>query len=111
MAVSTSSVLSGCLVQALDYCFRNLFLGAVRGGTDECVSLTSWRVRGLGCFCLWALDLVEVWDGGACVVRLWSHVVASASCLTLLVLRESCVARPWLWVMALLCSAALSYST
>ncbi|MQM20520.1 hypothetical protein Taro_053541 [Colocasia esculenta] len=58
---------------------------------------------------------------GSCVVRLWSHVVApvfrelrclggcvpSALCLTPLVLWESCLARPWLWVMALLCSSSL----
>ncbi|MQL67871.1 hypothetical protein Taro_000139, partial [Colocasia esculenta] len=66
---------------------------------------------------LFLLDLVEVWDVGACVVRLWSHVVApvfcellclsgcvprvaSALCLTPLVLRESCWARPWLWFVA-----------
>ncbi|MQL96908.1 hypothetical protein Taro_029583 [Colocasia esculenta] len=53
-----------------------MFLGAVHGGTDVCGSLTSWRVWGPGCFCLWGLDPVEVWDGGACVVRLWPHVVA-----------------------------------
>ncbi|MQM20355.1 hypothetical protein Taro_053373 [Colocasia esculenta] len=35
-------------------------LGAVRGGTDVCGFLTLWCVRGLGWFCLWALDLVEV---------------------------------------------------
>ncbi|MQM18098.1 hypothetical protein Taro_051083 [Colocasia esculenta] len=62
-------------------------------------------------------DLVEVRDVGACVVGLWSHAVApvfrellclggcvsritSALCLTLLVLRESCLARLWLWVVA-----------
>ncbi|MQM07616.1 hypothetical protein Taro_040454 [Colocasia esculenta] len=54
---------------------------------------------------------------GACVVRLWSHVVVPVfrellclgrcmprycfcSGLTPLVLRESCLAQPWLWVMA-----------
>ncbi|MQL72340.1 hypothetical protein Taro_004674 [Colocasia esculenta] len=60
------------------------FLGAVHGGTVGCSSLTSCSVRGLEWFCLWAPDLVElffpdlveVWDVGACVVRLWSHVVA-----------------------------------
>ncbi|MQL80930.1 hypothetical protein Taro_013382 [Colocasia esculenta] len=108
----------------LDCCFINLFLGVVYGGTGVCSSLTTWSVRGAAWFCLWALDLVEVWDVGACVVRLWSHVVvpvfhellclggceprvASTLCLTPLVLRESCWARPWLWVMAFLCSAAL----
>ncbi|MQM02955.1 hypothetical protein Taro_035727 [Colocasia esculenta] len=67
-----------------DRCFCNSFLGAVHGGTGRCSSLTSWSVRGAGWFCLWALDLVklflpdlvEVQDVGACVVRLWSHVVA-----------------------------------
>ncbi|MQM01473.1 hypothetical protein Taro_034226 [Colocasia esculenta] len=43
-----------------DCCFGNPFLGAVCGGTVGCSSLTSWRVRGAGWFCLWALDLVEV---------------------------------------------------
>ncbi|MQM16056.1 hypothetical protein Taro_049009 [Colocasia esculenta] len=60
---------------------------------------------------------MEVWDVGACVVRLWSHVVALVFrellclggfmprvaftlCLTLLVLWESCWARLWLWVVA-----------
>ncbi|MQM17093.1 hypothetical protein Taro_050060, partial [Colocasia esculenta] len=94
---------------APDRWFSNPFLDAVRGGAVGCSSLTSWRVRGAGWFCLWALDLVEVrggraygetvlltwllgvsrgdtWlflpdlvelrDVGACVVRLWSHVVA-----------------------------------
>ncbi|MQM11991.1 hypothetical protein Taro_044904, partial [Colocasia esculenta] len=67
-----------------DCCFGNPFLGAVHGGTGVCSSLTSWRVQGPGWLCLWALDLVElflpdlleVWDVGACVVRLGSHVVA-----------------------------------
>ncbi|MQL71811.1 hypothetical protein Taro_004122, partial [Colocasia esculenta] len=65
-----------CLVQAPNCCFGNPFLGAIRGGTRVCSSLTSWRVRGAGWFCLWALNLVEVRDVGACVVRLWSHMVA-----------------------------------
>ncbi|MQL70210.1 hypothetical protein Taro_002533 [Colocasia esculenta] len=60
--------------------FRSLFLGASPCGIGVCVSLTSWRVGGPGWFCLWALDLVEVWDGGACVMRLWSHVVALVFC-------------------------------
>ncbi|MQM11161.1 hypothetical protein Taro_044065, partial [Colocasia esculenta] len=43
----------------------------------ECVvSLTLWSVRGVGWFYLWALDLVEVRDVGACAMRLWSHVVS-----------------------------------
>ncbi|MQM10670.1 hypothetical protein Taro_043568 [Colocasia esculenta] len=109
LVVSALRVLSGCLVRAPNCCFGNPFLGAVRGGTGVCSSLTSWCVRGAGWFCLWALDLVEVCGGracgetvlltwllgvsrgdtwfslpnlvevqdvGACVVRLWSHVVA-----------------------------------
>ncbi|MQM08524.1 hypothetical protein Taro_041381 [Colocasia esculenta] len=59
-----------------DRWFGNLFLGAIRGGTRVCSSLTSWRIQGPGWFCLWALDLVEVRDVVACVVRLGSHVVA-----------------------------------
>ncbi|MQM19806.1 hypothetical protein Taro_052817 [Colocasia esculenta] len=43
-----------------NYWFGNPFLGAVRGGTGVCSSLTSWRVQGPGWFCLWALDLQEV---------------------------------------------------
>ncbi|MQL86868.1 hypothetical protein Taro_019405 [Colocasia esculenta] len=110
MAAFELRVLSGYLVYASDCGFRDLFLGAIRGGIGECVSQTSWRVCGPGCFCLWALDLVEglavagvrcrmveVVVGSAvhcqqcemCVPR-----VASASCLTPLVMRESCVARP-----------------
>ncbi|MQL74704.1 hypothetical protein Taro_007070, partial [Colocasia esculenta] len=46
--------------------FCNLFLGAIRGSIVVCVSLTSWRVRGPGCFCLWALVLVEVCGGRVC---------------------------------------------
>ncbi|MQM20380.1 hypothetical protein Taro_053398, partial [Colocasia esculenta] len=59
-----------------DCYFDNPFLGAVCGGTGVCSSLTSWSFRGAGWFCLWALDLVEVQDVGACVMRLGSHVVA-----------------------------------
>ncbi|MQM21149.1 hypothetical protein Taro_054182 [Colocasia esculenta] len=40
-----------------------MFLGASPCGTGVCVSLTSWRVRGRGWFCLWALDFVEVRGG------------------------------------------------
>ncbi|MQM08664.1 hypothetical protein Taro_041521 [Colocasia esculenta] len=57
---SRTTVLSRCLVQTPDCGFVNSFLGAIRGGTVGCSSLTSWRVRGAGWFCLWALDLVEV---------------------------------------------------
>ncbi|MQM10823.1 hypothetical protein Taro_043721 [Colocasia esculenta] len=35
------------------------YLGAVRGGTRGCSSLTLWRVRGAGWLYLWALNLVE----------------------------------------------------
>ncbi|MQL72371.1 hypothetical protein Taro_004722, partial [Colocasia esculenta] len=72
----------------------------------SCGSQTLCSARGAGWFYLWTLDLVKVWDVGACVVRLWSHVVApvfrellclggacrgfaSALCLTALVLRKS----------------------
>ncbi|MQM17487.1 hypothetical protein Taro_050457, partial [Colocasia esculenta] len=70
---------SSCLLQATaeeerceaglpapDCCFRNVFLGASRGSTGVCGSLTSWRVQGPGCFCLWALSLVEVCGGRVC---------------------------------------------
>ncbi|MQM08605.1 hypothetical protein Taro_041462 [Colocasia esculenta] len=54
LAVSSSVglVLSGCLVQAPNYCFSNLFLGVVRGGTgvvsevqggSACGPSTLWR--------------------------------------------------------------------
>ncbi|MQL68873.1 hypothetical protein Taro_001187 [Colocasia esculenta] len=46
-------------MQTPDRWFCKPFLGAVRGGTVGCSSLTSWRVRGAGWFHLWALDLVE----------------------------------------------------
>ncbi|MQL90144.1 hypothetical protein Taro_022730 [Colocasia esculenta] len=39
--------------------FYNPFLGAVRGGTGVCSSLTLWRVRDSGWFCLWDLNLEE----------------------------------------------------
>ncbi|MQL68253.1 hypothetical protein Taro_000551 [Colocasia esculenta] len=110
----TVVVLSGCLVQAPNCCFGNSFLGAVCGGTGVCSD--TW---------LFLPDLVEVRDVGVCVVRLWSHVVApvfcvflclggcvprvaSALCLTPLVLRESCLARPWLRVVAFLSSCSLA---
>ncbi|MQL96950.1 hypothetical protein Taro_029634 [Colocasia esculenta] len=48
-----------CLMQTHDCCFYNPFLGAILGGTGVCSSLTSWRVRGSGWFCLWALNLEE----------------------------------------------------
>ncbi|MQM09357.1 hypothetical protein Taro_042223 [Colocasia esculenta] len=82
-----------------DYCFRNLFLGVVRGGTGVCGSLTSWRFRGPGCFYLWASTLWRS-EVAILVVRHPSHVVArcrswsvprvdSTSCLTPLVLQGS----------------------
>ncbi|MQM05304.1 hypothetical protein Taro_038110 [Colocasia esculenta] len=43
-----------------DPCFYRPFLGAVRGGTRGCSSLTSWSVQSLEWFYLWALDLVEI---------------------------------------------------
>ncbi|MQL91530.1 hypothetical protein Taro_024144 [Colocasia esculenta] len=94
--VSALRVLSGCLVQTPDCCFGNPFLGTVRGGTVGCSSLTSWRVRGAGCFCLWALDLVEVFASALC-----SDFAGSAGVvfgLTRVV------------VEAFLCSAALWFS-
>ncbi|MQL71586.1 hypothetical protein Taro_003926 [Colocasia esculenta] len=60
LVVSAVRVLSGCLVQEPNCCFGNPFIGAVRGDTGVCSSLTSWRVRCVGWFCLWTLDLVEV---------------------------------------------------
>ncbi|MQL72181.1 hypothetical protein Taro_004502, partial [Colocasia esculenta] len=60
MVVSALRVLSGCLVQAPNCWLCNPFLGAILGGTGVCSSLTSWRVQGLGWFCLGALNLVEV---------------------------------------------------
>ncbi|MQL96946.1 hypothetical protein Taro_029631 [Colocasia esculenta] len=52
-------VLSRCLVQTPECWFCNPFLGAVCGGTRVCSSLTSWRVRGSGWFCLWDLNVEE----------------------------------------------------
>ncbi|MQL80795.1 hypothetical protein Taro_013248 [Colocasia esculenta] len=40
---------------------------------------------------MWALDLVEVRDVGACVARLWSHVVAPMFCELLCL--DRCVPR------------------
>ncbi|MQM10598.1 hypothetical protein Taro_043489 [Colocasia esculenta] len=51
-----------------------MFLGASPYGTSVCVSLTSWRVRGPGWFCLWALDLVEVSGGCVCGETFFSRV-------------------------------------
>ncbi|MQL91653.1 hypothetical protein Taro_024268 [Colocasia esculenta] len=54
----------------------------IRGGTGACGFPTSWCVRGLGWFCLLALDLVEVWGGRACGVRLPCkfHMHATVCC-------------------------------
>ncbi|MQL87025.1 hypothetical protein Taro_019558, partial [Colocasia esculenta] len=41
----------------------NPFLGAIRGGTGGCSSLTLWHVQGVGWFCMWAVDLVEIRGG------------------------------------------------
>ncbi|MQM21980.1 hypothetical protein Taro_055027, partial [Colocasia esculenta] len=67
-------VLSRCLVQTPDYCSGNPFLGAIRGG--PMVFLTWFLGVSRGDTWLFLLDLVEIRDVGACVVRLWSHVVA-----------------------------------
>ncbi|MQL81239.1 hypothetical protein Taro_013687, partial [Colocasia esculenta] len=64
--------------------FSGFYFLRVLSGCLRCSSQTLWRVWGPGWFCLWALnlvelflpDLVEVRDVGACVVRLWSLVVA-----------------------------------
>ncbi|MQM16450.1 hypothetical protein Taro_049405 [Colocasia esculenta] len=68
-------------MQATNYCFCNPFLGAVRGGTGgracgETVLLTWLLGVSRGDTWLFLPDLVEVQDVGACVMRLWSHVVA-----------------------------------
>ncbi|MQM11785.1 hypothetical protein Taro_044694, partial [Colocasia esculenta] len=47
-----------------DCCFGNPFLGAIRGGTGVCSSLTSWSVRGTRWLYLCALDLLEVYAKG-----------------------------------------------
>ncbi|MQL73438.1 hypothetical protein Taro_005781, partial [Colocasia esculenta] len=65
-----------------DRCFYRPFLGVIRGGTEggracgETVLLTWLLGVSRGDTWLFLPDLVEVWDVGACVVRLWSHVVA-----------------------------------
>ncbi|MQM02551.1 hypothetical protein Taro_035319 [Colocasia esculenta] len=66
-------------------CFGNPFLGAIRGGTGRCSSLTSWSVRGAGWFCLWALDLVEVRCGRAC-----GETSFSLGCLVFLGVTPGC---------------------
>ncbi|MQL98474.1 hypothetical protein Taro_031190 [Colocasia esculenta] len=47
-------------------------------------------------------DLVEVWDVGACVVRLWSHVVAPSSFASaLLEFLLLWLVRDWLSLLSL----------
>ncbi|MQM23937.1 hypothetical protein Taro_057007 [Colocasia esculenta] len=58
-----------------------------------CDSLTSWRVRGLRCFCLWALDLVERVRAEGCF-RIMSDSAGSARVVS---------GPTWLLVVALLC--------
>ncbi|MQM16524.1 hypothetical protein Taro_049482 [Colocasia esculenta] len=74
-----------CTVVAPNCCFGNPFLGAVCGGTVGC----SGRAGGETVLLTWLLgvsrgdtwlflpNLVEIRDVGACVMRLWSHAVAS----------------------------------
>ncbi|MQL82644.1 hypothetical protein Taro_015121 [Colocasia esculenta] len=91
-----------------DRWFGNPFLGAVRGGTRVCSSLTSWRVQGPGWFCLWALDLVEVevvvpGDSGlSWSLRCSVSSVVSAVCTEGLLSHCVALARPRLRVVALL---------
>ncbi|MQL83556.1 hypothetical protein Taro_016049, partial [Colocasia esculenta] len=81
LMVSVLRDLSGCLVQTPNCCFCNPFLSAIRGGIGgraggETVLLTWLLGVSRGDTRLFLPDLVEVQDVGACVVRLWSHVVA-----------------------------------
>ncbi|MQL78137.1 hypothetical protein Taro_010559 [Colocasia esculenta] len=82
----------------------------VRGGTSVCGFPALWHVHSSGWFCLWALDLVEVYGGracgetsfspGCCVVSTGVPRVASALCATPLVSAGVvCVARPRLVVV------------
>ncbi|MQL91596.1 hypothetical protein Taro_024212, partial [Colocasia esculenta] len=57
------------VLEAPDRWFSNPFLVAIRGGTAVWLLL---------------LNHVEVWDIGACVVRLWSHVVTPVFLVVLL---------------------------
>ncbi|MQL97230.1 hypothetical protein Taro_029912 [Colocasia esculenta] len=87
-------------LQAPDCCFRNLFLGAVNGGTGECVSLTSWCVRGAECFRLWVLDLLEVKGSSAC-----GETSFSSGCSVSLVVTPVCAfLTSWRSRMAVLLS-------
>ncbi|MQM12698.1 hypothetical protein Taro_045617 [Colocasia esculenta] len=66
---------------ASDCCFDNPSLGAIHGGTGgraygETLLLTWLFGVSRGDTWLFLPDLVEVWDVGACVMRLWSLVVA-----------------------------------
>ncbi|MQL99881.1 hypothetical protein Taro_032610 [Colocasia esculenta] len=64
---------------------------AIRSGTGVCRSLTSWSVRGVGWFCLWALNLVEVRGGLAC-----GETSFSRGCSVSLVVTPGC-SFPTLW--------------
>ncbi|MQM04046.1 hypothetical protein Taro_036836, partial [Colocasia esculenta] len=74
--------------------FCNPFLGAVRWlqwHQRVCSSLTSWRVRGPGWFCLWALDLVEVRGN-----RADGETSVSRGCSVSLVVTPGCsFPTPW----------------
>ncbi|MQM12391.1 hypothetical protein Taro_045312, partial [Colocasia esculenta] len=92
---------SHCLALHTRLLFLYPFLGAVRGGTGGCCSLTSWRGQGPGWFCLWALDL----DGGPRVVLLplslefrllWLMLVCRVAPLV-----ERC--DTYLWLLSALC--------
>ncbi|MQM12581.1 hypothetical protein Taro_045500, partial [Colocasia esculenta] len=68
----------------------NPFLGAVRGGTGVCSSLTSWRVRGSWWFCLWDLNLEEVWGSRGCDSGLMWLLRCSESFFSRRVRAEGC---------------------
>ncbi|MQM11128.1 hypothetical protein Taro_044033, partial [Colocasia esculenta] len=75
----------GALCRHLTIVFYNPFLGAVRGGTGVCSSLTSWRVRGSRWFYLWDLNLEEVLGGRGC-----GETLFSPSCSVSLVVTPGC---------------------
>ncbi|MQL91812.1 hypothetical protein Taro_024423 [Colocasia esculenta] len=93
--------------------FCRPFLGAVCGVTGGCSSLTLWRSKvavlvvrrsfSRGC----SVSLVvtpgcSFMTSWRCVPRCCFRIV-----LTPLVLQESCLARPWLWVEAVVASASV----
>ncbi|MQM14776.1 hypothetical protein Taro_047711, partial [Colocasia esculenta] len=83
-----------CVFSEFAMCWpRPLFcsssLGVVCGGTGVCGFLTSWCVRGPRWFCLWALDLVEVWDGYAC-----GETLVSRGCSVLAALADKGLVIP-----------------